>query len=63
MTQLELAKKGVVTEAVRTVAREESVPEDTVRARVADGTIAIPCNLKRKATKVRGIGAREEGGL
>ena len=44
MTQLEAARKGLVTDAMRTVATEENVAEETVCAAVADGTAVIPLN-------------------
>ena len=40
MTQLESARQGIVTDAMRTVASEEQVAVETVRAAVADGTAA-----------------------
>ena len=44
MTQLEYARKGIVTEAMKTVASEENVPPDAVVAAVAEGTAVIPLN-------------------
>lgn len=56
MTQLEAAKQGIVTEAMQTVAAEEHLSADVVRARVADGTVVIPANVGHKALHPRGIG-------
>ena len=44
MTQLEAARKGIVTEAMRAVAADENVDAEAVRAAVADGTAVIPLN-------------------
>ena len=39
MTQLEAARQGLVTDAMKTVASDENVGVETVRAAVADGTV------------------------
>ncbi|NYZ76296.1 phosphomethylpyrimidine synthase ThiC [Candidatus Micrarchaeota archaeon] len=53
MTQMKLAKKGVVTSAMKRVAREERVDAERVRNGVAKGRIVI----LEKRGKVCGIGA------
>ena len=55
MTQLSLAKEGIITEAMRQVAKAEGVDPDVIRQGVADGTIVIPINTNRKFD-ARGIG-------
>ena len=55
-TQIELARQGVITEQMRTVARDEKMDPETIRQRVADGQIVIPNNPFRKHQKVVGIG-------
>ncbi|HXX53233.1 MAG TPA: phosphomethylpyrimidine synthase ThiC, partial [Thermodesulfovibrionales bacterium] len=55
MTQLERAKKGEVTEEIRTVGTVEGVDAEIVRSRVASGKIVIPANRNRKQKNV-GIG-------
>ena len=45
MTQLQAARKGIVTEAMKSVAKEENVPVEKVLAAVADGTAVIPLNI------------------
>jgi phosphomethylpyrimidine synthase len=56
MTQLQQARQGVVTDAMRQVASEEGLGPDAVRARVAAGRIAIPCNRRRRAGRVLAVG-------
>ena len=41
MTQLEAARKGIVTAAMKKVAADENVPEETVRAAVATGVDGV----------------------
>ena len=56
MTQLESARKGVVTEAMKTVAGNEKVDVETVRAAVADGTAVIPLNVHHANCRPVGVG-------
>jgi len=56
MTQLEQARAGTITEAIKRVADAEAVDAETVRARVAEGRIAIPANKNRVASRLVGIG-------
>jgi phosphomethylpyrimidine synthase len=55
MTQLEKAKRGEITEEIRTVASNEGIDAETVRRRVASGKIIIPAN-KHRRSKTIGIG-------
>src|SRR4051794_18239119 len=43
-TQLEAARQGVVTDAMRFVAQREALEPDLVRAEVARGRMVIPAN-------------------
>ncbi|MGM0453668.1 MAG: phosphomethylpyrimidine synthase ThiC [Thermodesulfobacteriota bacterium] len=56
MTQLEAAREGRITEAMRQVADTEGVAAETVRDQVAAGAIVIPKNPGRQFA-ARGIGA------
>ena len=56
MTQLELARKGIVTEVMRTVAQKEHIDVDILRSRVADGTVVIPANINHTHLDPIGIG-------
>ncbi|MCX6775569.1 MAG: phosphomethylpyrimidine synthase ThiC [Candidatus Micrarchaeota archaeon] len=53
MTQMKLAKRGVVTSAMKRIARDEKVDAERVRSGVAKGRIVI----LEKRDKVCGIGA------
>jgi phosphomethylpyrimidine synthase len=55
MTQLTEAKRGVVTEAMKTVAMGEGVNPEILRDRVAAGTVVIPKNVRHNFAP-RGIG-------
>jgi phosphomethylpyrimidine synthase len=55
-TQIELAREGVVTKQMQTVAADENMDAERVRDRVAKGQIVIPNNSFRKEQKVVGIG-------
>jgi len=54
-TQIEIARKGLVTDQMKTVSALENVSVDYVRTMVAEGKIVIPWNTLRK-TKAVGIG-------
>jgi len=56
MTQLEFARKGVLTDAMKAVARDENVPEEVVLAAVADGTAVIPLNVHHANATPVGVG-------
>lgn len=55
-TQMQLARQGIITEAMQTVARQEGVNAEFIRAGVANGTIAICCNKNHKNLIPRGVG-------
>lgn len=56
MTQSAEAKAGILTAAMRRVSEQENLPEETIRAGVASGTIVIPANIHHKNLKPIGIG-------
>jgi len=56
MTQLELARDGVVTEAAHRVAQDENIDPELLRARLAEGTVAVPLNKKHRDIRPVGIG-------
>lgn len=55
-TQMEAAKKGVLTKEMEAVAKEERMSTEVLMERVAKGTIAIPCNVNHKSIRPRGVG-------
>ncbi len=55
-TQMEAAKKGIITPEMKTVAEKENLDAETIRGRVAEGTVAIPCNINHKSISPEGIG-------
>ena len=56
-TQMEAAKKGIVTPEMEIVAKKEYLDVETLRERVAGGEVAIPCNINHKSISPEGIGA------
>lgn len=56
MTQMEYARQGTVTDAMKTVAADEGLDPEQIRAGVAEGTIVIPANINHKRLHARGIG-------
>ena len=56
MTQLELAKKNIISPQMEAVARHENVDAELVRCGVAEGTIVIPANINHKNLAPLGIG-------
>jgi phosphomethylpyrimidine synthase len=55
MTQIEAARKGILTKEAKRVAEEESVPEEVLLDRLAKGQVVIPANPQRPC-RVVGIG-------
>ncbi len=56
MTQLEKARKGLITEEMRIAARVEKVAPEYIRQGLVDGTIVICRNNKHKSIKPLAIG-------
>lgn len=55
-TQMQLARQGIITEAMRQVAAQEQLEPEVIRAGVAAGTIAVCCNINHKNLVPRGVG-------
>ncbi len=55
-TQMEAARQGEVTEAMRVVAVKEHLPAEEVRSRVANGTVVIPANHNHLSLSPEGVG-------
>jgi phosphomethylpyrimidine synthase len=56
LTQIESARKGVLTPEMEAVALQEGVEADQIQKKVAQGTVVIPANLKKKKARPVGIG-------
>jgi phosphomethylpyrimidine synthase len=56
MTQLEVACKGIVTDAMKVVAEDEGLDAEAVRAAVATGEAVIPLNPAHKNCRPVGVG-------
>ncbi|HPD57963.1 MAG TPA: phosphomethylpyrimidine synthase ThiC, partial [Smithellaceae bacterium] len=56
MTQLEKARKGVITEEMKICAGEEGVEPDYICREIADGSIVITRNVHHKTIKPLAIG-------
>lgn len=55
-TQMEAARKGILTEQIKAVAEKEGVPLEKLMELVAQGRVIIPCNKNHKAIEPNGIG-------
>lgn len=55
-TQLQAARQGIITKAMKTVAKQEKLPAELIRERVAEGTITICANINHKGLVPRGVG-------
>lgn len=56
MTQLELAREGIISPQMEVVAQHEGVEAEFVQQGVAEGTIVIPANTKHTSLVPHGIG-------
>ena len=55
-TQMDAAKRGIVTPEIETVARKENRSVEFIMERVAKGTIAIPANINHKSLSAEAVG-------
>lgn len=55
-TQMEAAKKGIITPEMEIVAKKENLSAEQIRAWVAAGTVAIPANINHTSLSAEGIG-------
>ena len=53
---MEAAKKGIITPEMEIVAAKEDMDVEPLRERVAQGVIAIPCNVRHSSISPEGIG-------
>lgn len=55
-TQIEAAKKGILTDQMKRVAEKEHMDPQLLMERVAQGKIAIPANVNHKSLLAEGVG-------
>ena len=55
-TQMDAAKRGIITPQMQTVAEKEGLSPEIIRQRVAEGTVAIPANIRHTSLSAEGIG-------
>ncbi|MEO0275822.1 MAG: phosphomethylpyrimidine synthase ThiC [candidate division WOR-3 bacterium] len=51
MTQIEFARKGIITEVMEKIAKDENVSPEFIREKVSEGEIVIPFNPNHKSLK------------
>ena len=56
MTQLEAAKRGIVTDAMKSIAADENVDAEALRKAVAEGVAVIPFNPAHTSCRPVGVG-------
>lgn len=57
-TQMEAAKKGIITPEMKIVAKKEYISEEALCELVAKGEVCIPCNINHKSISPEGIGTK-----
>ena len=55
-TQMEAAKKGIVTKEMETIAAKENIDVKDLMKKVASGTVCIPANIYHQSLSAEGIG-------
>lgn len=55
-TQMDAAKKGIVTKEMQLVAEKEGVNVEALRGHIAAGQVVIPANKNHKSLKPEGVG-------
>jgi phosphomethylpyrimidine synthase len=55
-TQMDWARQGKITDAMKIVAKQEKIEAEELRQRVAAGTVAICANVNHKSLVPRGVG-------
>lgn len=56
-TQMEAAKKGIITPEIKTVAEKENIEVHKLLDSIACGEVAIPANINHKSLSAEGIGS------
>ena len=55
-TQMDAAKRGIITKEMEIVAKKEGKLAEEIRALVAEGKVAIPANINHKTLSPEGVG-------
>ncbi|MDF2572079.1 MAG: thiC, partial [Sporomusa sp.] len=55
-TQMDAAKKGIITDQMKVVAEKEKMDVEGLRRLVAEGKVVIPANKNHKALSPEGVG-------
>lgn len=55
-TQMEAARKGIITPEMKKVAGKEAIDQETLRRKVAEGQVAIPANRNHHRLDPEGVG-------
>lgn len=55
-TQMDAARKGIITKEMEIVAREEQIDIEVLKKKIAEGIIIIPCNKMHKNIKPLAVG-------
>ena len=55
-TQMDAAKKGIITKEMEIVAKKENIDVNILIKKIAEGTVIIPCNKNHKSISPEGIG-------
>lgn len=55
-TQMDAAKRGIITDQMKIVAEKERIDIEVLRQRIAEGTIAIPANKNHTSLSPEGVG-------
>ena len=56
-TQMDAARKGIITNEMKIVAKKEQMKEDELREYIAKGQVIIPCNKNHSSISPNGIGS------
>lgn len=57
-TQMDAARRGLITPQMEAVAAKERIDVETLRQQLANGTAIIPANKNHKALDPNGIGSK-----
>ena len=55
-TQMDAAKKGIITNEMKIVAKKENIPEEVLREKISRGVVVIPANRNHKILSPEGVG-------